>query len=158
MCRIYGKFASYFSRINGPNPLIDRTVTLDCHRERRNLSMAWIDVKKAYNSAGHGWSNGVKLLHRSLVWLCRVMAKLCRSYNKRVLVVTRKGTETSEPIRFSKGVHEKVGLSFHREKEYIRIQWFTQGFCHLNLSGITKFKYAHKTWIMDSGGEVKCQG
>ena len=128
------------------NPIvIDRTVTLDCHRERRNLSMAWIDVKKAYNSAGHGWSNGVKLLHRSPVWLCRVMAKLCRSYNKRVLVVTRKGTETSEPIRFSKGVREKVGLSFHREKEYIRIQWFTQGFCHLNLSGITKFKYAHKT-------------
>ena len=93
---------------------------------------------------GHGWLNGVILLHRSPVWLCRVMAKLCRSCNTRVLVVTRKGTETSEPIRFSKGVHEKVSLSFHREKEYIRIQCFTQGFCHLNLSGITKFKYAHK--------------
>ena len=116
MCRIYGKFASYFSRINGPNPLIDRTVTSDCHRERRNLSMAWIDVKKAYNSVGHGWLNGVILLHRSPVWLCRVIAKLCRSWNTRVLVVTRKRKETSEPIRFNKGVHEKVGLSFSYRK------------------------------------------
>ena len=46
------------------NLLIDRTVTLDCHWGRRNLSMAWIDVKKAYDSVDHGWLNGVMLLHR----------------------------------------------------------------------------------------------
>ena len=49
--------------------------------------MAWIDVKKAHDSVGHGWLSGVILLHRSPVWLCRVMAKLCRSWNTRVLVV-----------------------------------------------------------------------
>ena len=32
-----------------------RTVTLDCHRRKGNLSMAWIDVKKAYDSVDHGW-------------------------------------------------------------------------------------------------------
>ena len=26
------------------NLLIDRTVTLDCHRHKRNLSVAWVDV------------------------------------------------------------------------------------------------------------------
>ena len=36
------------------NLLIDRTVALDCHRRRRNLSMAWIDVKMAYDSVDHG--------------------------------------------------------------------------------------------------------
>ena len=41
------------------NLLIDRTVALDCHRRRRNLSMAWIDAKKAYDSVDHGWLNGV---------------------------------------------------------------------------------------------------
>ena len=92
--------------------LIDRTVTLDCHRGRRDLSMAWNDVKKTYDSVGHGWLNGGILLHRSPVWLCRVMAKLCRSWNTRVLVVMGKGRETSQPIRFNKGVHEKVGLSY----------------------------------------------
>ena len=138
MCRIYGKFASYFSRINGPNQLIDRTVTLDCHRERRNLSMAWIDVKKAYNSVGHGWLNGVILLHRSPVWLCRVIAKLCRSWNTRVLVVTRKREGNLPTDQDSTKVFmKKLAYHFHIEKEHIRIQCFSQGFCHLNLSGIT---------------------
>ena len=60
--------------------LIDRTVTLDCHRGRRDLSLAWNDVKKAYDSVGHGWLNGRMLSHRSPVRLCRGMAKLCRSW------------------------------------------------------------------------------
>ena len=31
------------------NLLIDRMVTLDCHRGKRNLSMACVDVRKAYD-------------------------------------------------------------------------------------------------------------
>ena len=36
------------------NLQIGRTVILDCRRRKRNLSMAWIDVKKAYYSVDHG--------------------------------------------------------------------------------------------------------
>ena len=35
--------------------MIDRMVTMDCHREKRNLCMAWVDVKKAYDSVDHKW-------------------------------------------------------------------------------------------------------
>ena len=35
------------------NLLIERMVTQDCHRGRRNLSMAWVDVTKAYGSVDH---------------------------------------------------------------------------------------------------------
>lgn len=35
------------------NLLIDRVVTLDRYRGKRNQSMAWIDVKKAYDSVDH---------------------------------------------------------------------------------------------------------
>ena len=72
--------------------------------------MAWIDVKKAYDSVDHGWLNGVMLLHRFPVWLCRVIAKLCRSWNTWVMVVTRKGREISEPIRFNKGLPQGDAL------------------------------------------------
>jgi len=41
------------------NLLIDRTVTIDCHRHKRNLSIAWADVRKAYDSVGHGWLNKI---------------------------------------------------------------------------------------------------
>ena len=55
---------------------------------------------------------------------------------------------------------KKLAYHFHTEKEHNRMQCFGQGFFHLSLSGITKFKYGTHTkkWIMDSGGEVKCQG
>jgi len=41
--------------------------------------MTRIDVKKAYDSVDHGWLNGVLVLHRFPVWLCRVIGKLCKS-------------------------------------------------------------------------------
>lgn len=85
------------------NLLIDWTMTLDRHSSMGNLGMAWIDVKKAYDSVDHGCLNKVMLLHRFPVWLCRVIAKLFRSGNTRLMVVTRKGRETSEPIIFNRG-------------------------------------------------------
>ena len=38
------------------NLLIDRMVTLDCHRGKRNLSMSWVDVRKSMiRSTIPGW-------------------------------------------------------------------------------------------------------
>ena len=71
------------------NLFIDRTVALDCHRRRRNLSVAWIDVKKAYDPVDHSWLNEVMKLHRFPVWLCKVIAKLCKSWNTKVVAITR---------------------------------------------------------------------
>ena len=55
------------------NLLIDRVVTLDCLRRRQNLSVAWVDVKKAYDSVDHGWLGGMMVLHRFPKWLCEVI-------------------------------------------------------------------------------------
>ena len=35
------------------NLLIKKMVTQDCHRGRSNMSMAWIDVKGAFDSVDH---------------------------------------------------------------------------------------------------------
>ena len=35
--------------VKADNLMMDRMVTLDCHRGNRNLSMAWVDVRKAYD-------------------------------------------------------------------------------------------------------------
>ena len=37
------------------NLLIDRAVMLDCQRGKRNLSMAWSDVRKAFDSVDRDW-------------------------------------------------------------------------------------------------------
>ena len=36
------------------NLLIDRMITLDCQRNKRSLSIAWIDMRKAYDSVDYG--------------------------------------------------------------------------------------------------------
>ena len=66
--------------------------------------MAWIDVKKAYDSVDHGWLEEMMILHRFPVWLSRTVEKLRKSWNTRVVVTTKQGRETSEPIWFVKGL------------------------------------------------------
>ena len=41
--------------------MIDKMVSQDCHRGKRNLSLAWVDVKKAYD---HKWLNEIMELQR----------------------------------------------------------------------------------------------
>ena len=84
------------------NFLIYRTVTLDCHRRKSNLSLAWIDVKKMYDLVDHGWLEEMIILHTFPVWLSRTVEKLSKSWNTRVVATTKQGRETSEPIRFLK--------------------------------------------------------
>lgn len=55
------------------NLLIDRMVTLDRYRGKRNQRMAWIDVKKAYDSVDHSMLLEIMEVHRFPTWLCRVM-------------------------------------------------------------------------------------
>ena len=80
------------------NLLIDKTVTLDCHRNRRNLSMAWVDVKKAFDSVDHKWLNEIVKVHRFPSWICRVIRNLIACWNTRITANTKQGRETSGPI------------------------------------------------------------
>ena len=73
------------------NLLIDRAVMLDCQRGKRNLSMAWIDVRKAYDSVDHDWLCAMTDVHRLPIWLGEIIRKLCASWNTRVVATTRQG-------------------------------------------------------------------
>ena len=82
------------------NLLIDRTVTLDCHRRRRNLS----------DSVDHGWLSEMMVLHRFPAWLSATVEKLSKSWNTRVVTTTKQGRETSGPIKFHKGLPQGDAL------------------------------------------------
>ena len=58
------------------NLLIDRMVCEDAQRGKRNLSMAWIDVAKAYDSVDHGWLSKMFTLHRFPYGLLRWWRRL----------------------------------------------------------------------------------
>ena len=94
----------------GDNLLIDRTVCQDSQRGKRNVSMAWVDVRKAYDSVDHGWLREMFTVHRFPVWLCKVINKLSASWNTRISVRTAQGVETSEVITFRRGLPQGDAL------------------------------------------------
>ena len=92
------------------NLLVDRMVTQDCHRKKRNLSMGWAYVEKAYDSIDHGWLEDMMIIHRFPTWLCRTTKSLSRSWCTRIVVTTRSGREASEIIKFRKGLPQGDAL------------------------------------------------
>ena len=92
------------------NPLIDRTVTLNCHSHKGNLSVAWVDVRKAYESVDHTWLNKIMLVHTFPVRICEVVRKLCASWNTRIIANTKVGNETSLVISFNRGLPQGDAL------------------------------------------------
>ena len=71
------------------NLLIDRMVTRHCHRGKRNLNMAWVDVRKAYDSVDHTWLANVMRIHRFPKWLCGTISHLDASWNTKTVAVTK---------------------------------------------------------------------
>ena len=64
--------------------LTDRMLTLDCHRNTCSLCMAWIDVRKAYNTVDYGWLRKIMRVDGFPDCMCEVVSKLCASWNSRV--------------------------------------------------------------------------
>ena len=75
-----------------------------------NLSTAWIDVRKAYDSVDHDWLCAMTDVHRLPIWLGEAIRKLCASWNTRVVAATRQGRETPRKIRFMKGLPQGGAL------------------------------------------------
>ena len=92
------------------NLLIDWMVCEDAQRGKRNLSMAWIDVAKAYDSVDHGWLSEMFTLHRFPIWFAKVMEKLANSWNTRIVAQTTQGKEISPTICFKKGLPQGDAL------------------------------------------------
>ena len=88
--------------------MTDRMVTMDCHRGHRNLGMAWVDVKKAYDTVDHKWLAESMDVRRFPYWLCRVIRQPLKSWNNKLIVRTKCGTETSRTIRFMRGLPQAM--------------------------------------------------
>ena len=75
------------------NLLIDRMVCEDNKRNKRSLSMAWNDVKKAHDSVDHKWLVEMMAVHRFPEWVGKMVSRLCATWNTRIVVTTKQGRE-----------------------------------------------------------------
>ena len=92
------------------NLLIDRMVCQDSRRSKRNLSMAWIDVRKDYDSIDHKWLKEMMILHKFPQWISRVVQRISARWNTRINARARQGDEVSEMIKLNKGLPQGDAL------------------------------------------------
>ena len=92
------------------NLMIDKMVCRDSRNGSRNLSMAWIDVRKAFDSVSHAWLQEMMTMHKFPLWMCRTVARLCESWNTKITARTKEGYKTSDLIRFNKGLPQGDAL------------------------------------------------
>ena len=97
--------------------IIDRMVCQDGQRGHRNLSMAWIDVSKAYDSVDHRWLMEMLEHHRLPEWFGSFIGKLSQSWNTRIVTETKQGCESSDIIHFKKDLEIADDLKMYASSE-----------------------------------------
>ena len=84
--------------------MISKTIYEDCRRRNKNLSIAWIDYQKAFDSVPHSW------VEKSIE-LVGVNSKIVRFYklsmeklNTRLILKINQEEMQSQPIQIRKGI------------------------------------------------------
>ena len=86
------------------NLFIDKAILEDCINNHKNLSCAWYDVRKAYDSVSHQWILKCPEIHRVPKNLCDFIQRLIISRNITSEVRTDKGLELIGPIDILRGI------------------------------------------------------
>ena len=63
---------------------------------------------KAYASVDHKWPVEMMPVHRFPEWMGKMVSRLCATWKTRIVVTTKQGRETSELIKFNKGLPQGV--------------------------------------------------
>ena len=86
------------------NLLIDDMILKDAHDNKKNLSCAWIDVRKAYDSLSHSWLKRILEVHRIPTKLKVVISSIISQWNTVLIIPTKEGIIRTDPIKITNGV------------------------------------------------------
>ena len=91
--------------------LMNKTIIDDARRKKKNLSMAWIDYKKAYDSVPHDWildALSMYQIHPKLIKFCEIsMNQWCT----RLCLNNQHQTIQSRSIQIKRGIFQGDSLS-----------------------------------------------
>ncbi|XP_044760810.1 uncharacterized protein LOC123318258 [Coccinella septempunctata] len=91
--------------------IIDTIITKQAKKKQSNLSMAWIDYKKAYDSIPHSWLKKVLRLYGVSETMINLLEHLMGTWRTRLHVNTDRGDYTTEEIKIMRGIFQGDKLS-----------------------------------------------
>lgn len=91
--------------------VIDSIITKQASRKLRNLSMAWIDYKKAFDSVPHSWLLEVLKLYGVSVQVVNLLEHLMQTWRTNLIVKTTEGEYKTAEIKIKRGIFQGDTLS-----------------------------------------------
>ncbi|XP_044762004.1 uncharacterized protein LOC123319205 [Coccinella septempunctata] len=91
--------------------MIDSILTRQAKRKLKNLSMAWIDYRKAYDSVPHSWLLEVLEIYKVDKKIINLIESLRSMWRTTLTVNTERTKYNTEEIKIEKGIFQGDGLS-----------------------------------------------
>ena len=90
---------------------INNAILENCQKRKKNLSTAWIDYKKAFDSVLHSWI--LKCLHMYKIHpvLITIIEESLRQWKTNMTLVHKEGVQETGPIRIKRGISQGDSLS-----------------------------------------------
>ncbi|XP_044764461.1 uncharacterized protein LOC123321024 [Coccinella septempunctata] len=91
--------------------LIDKMLTRQAKRRLKNISMAWIDYQKAYDSVPHSWLVEILEIYKVNRLAINLIKSLMSTWRTTLSIKTRTTTYRTEEIQIRNGIFQGDGLS-----------------------------------------------
>ena len=91
--------------------LINKMIIEDCKKKKKNLSMAWIDYRKAYDSVPHSWILKTLQVYRFNEKLIKFMETSMSNWKTTVKLFYNDGCITTDQIKIKRGIFQGDSFS-----------------------------------------------
>ena len=91
--------------------LINKMILENCRKKNRNLSTAWIDYKKAFDSVSHEWILKAIELYKIFPIIFNFLRNRMTKWKTRLLLSHNNGALKSDPIKIKRGMFQGGSLS-----------------------------------------------
>ena len=91
--------------------LINQMIIEDCKSKHRNLSMAWIDYCKAFDSVPHSWILKVSHLFKISLVLINFLRINMSMWERTLNQIHHNGNLKSKPMKINSGIFQGDSLS-----------------------------------------------
>ena len=91
--------------------LLDKIITEDAIKKKRNVSMMWVDYKKAYDSIPHSWLMKMFNLYKIDKITSKFITELMPTWCTKTYLHHAKGTISTDDIKYRRGIFQGDTLS-----------------------------------------------
>ena len=91
--------------------IINNVILESCKKKKKNLSTAWIDYKKAFNSVPHSWILACLRMYKMNPVLTTFIEASMRQWKTNMVLVHESGVLETEPISIKRGIFQGDSLS-----------------------------------------------